>query len=215
MPHHVIQRGNDGQSVFRDDVDRRRYLQILLEVTRAHHLAVHAYVLMDNHVLMLASPSTAEGLSRTMQSIGRRYVGWFNSRHGRSGTLWEGRFRCAVIETDGYLLACMRYVELNPVRAGLVARAGDYAWSSATFHLGQRQDPLVTDHPLFWTLGNTPFERESRYQLMLREPLLRASENSLQRMSSRVLLMRSKIFSRRDPLRHNPMAFRQALMFLR
>lgn len=171
LPHHVTQRGNDGQPIFRDDVDRRRYLEILQDVTRTHHLAVHAYVLMDNHMHMLASPATVEALSRTMQSLGRRYVGWFNARHGRSGTLWEGRFRCAVIETERYLLACMRYIELNPVRIGMVTRAGDYAWSSARFHLGQRQDHVITDHPLFWALGNTPFEREAAWRTLLDQGL--------------------------------------------
>jgi putative transposase len=171
LPHHVIQRGNDRQSIFRDESDRHRYLEILQDVIRTHRLAIHAYVLMDNHVHILASPATAEGLSRTMQSLGRRYVGWFNARHGRSGTLWEGRFRCAVIETERYLLACMRYIELNPVRAGMVVRAGDYPWSSAGFHLGQRQSQLVTDHPLFWALGNTPFEREVAWRSLLDQGL--------------------------------------------
>lgn len=171
LPHHVIQRGNDRQSIFRDDVDRRRYLETLLDAVRTHRLAVHAYVLMDNHVHLLASPASAQDLSRTMQSLGRRYVGWFNARHARSGTLWEGRFRCAVMETERYLLACMRYIELNPVRANMVARAGDYAWSSARFHLGQRQDQLITDHPLFWALGNTPFEREAAWRSLLDQGL--------------------------------------------
>lgn len=171
LPHHVIQRGNDRQPIFRDDVDRRRYLETLLDVTRTNRVAVHAYVLMDDHMHMLATPATAEGLSRAMQSLGRRYVGWFNARHQRSGTLWEGRFRCAVIETERYLLACMCFIELNPVRAGMVARAADYPWSSARFHLGQRQDPTVTDHPLFWALGNTPFEREAAWRSVLDQGL--------------------------------------------
>lgn len=172
LPHHVIQRGNDRKAIFRDDVDRRRYLEILLDAAHTYRVAVHAYVLMDNHVHLLASPETVEGLSRTMQSLGRRYVGWFNARHGRSGTLWEGRFRCAVIETERYLLNCMRYIELNPIRAGLVLQAGEFRWSSAGFHLGQRQDQLVTDHPLFWALGNTPFEREAAWRSMLDQGLL-------------------------------------------
>lgn len=171
LPHLVIQRGNDRQPIFRDDVDRRRYLEILVDVARTNRLAVHAYVLMEDHVQLLASPAGADTLSRTMQSLGRRYVGGFNARHGRRGTLWEGRFRCAVIETERYLLDCMRFVELNPVRAGTVARAGDYAWSSARCHLGQRQDQLLTDHPLFWALGNTPFEREMVWRTMLEQGL--------------------------------------------
>lgn len=184
LPHLVIQRGNDGQPIFRDEVDRRRFLQIMIDVARTHGLAVHAYVLMDDHVQLLASPAATDTLSRTMQSLGRRYVGAFNARHGRRGTLWEGRFRCTVIETERYLLDCMRFVELNPVRAGTVARAGDYAWSSARCHLGQGQDQLLTDHPLFWALGNTPFEREAVWRCMLEQGL---PEHEVARLSESAL----------------------------
>lgn len=167
LPHFVIQRGNDRQAIFRDDADRRRYLGALLDVARTHRLAIHAYVLMDDHVQILATPATAEGLGRTIQALGRRYVGWFNLRHGRNGTLWEGRYRCAVIESDRYLLTCMRYIELNPVRTGIVGRAADFPWSSAGHHLGQRPDQLLTDHRLFWALGNTPFERQVAWRCLL------------------------------------------------
>jgi putative transposase len=102
-----------------------------------------------------------------MQSLGRRYVGWFNARHGRSGTLWEGRFRAGAVEGERHLLACMRYIELNPVRAGLVAEAGDWPWSSARDHLGQARSGLITEHEMYWSLGNTPFEREHAYRELL------------------------------------------------
>lgn len=179
LPHHLIQRGNDNQPVFRDDIDRRRYLDVFVDVARTNRLAVHAYALMDNHVHVLGTPATADGLSRTMQSLGRRYVGWFNLRHGRSGTLWEGRFRCAVIETERYLLTCMRYIELGPVRAGMVARAADYRWSSASFHLGERLDELVTDHSLFWALGNTPFERQAAWRALLEQGVTEAESKRI------------------------------------
>ena len=164
--HHLIQRGNNGQAVFLDDEDRRAYLAALRDAASAHAVAIHAYVLMDSHVHLLATPSTPEGLSRMMQALGRRYVGGFNRRHGRSGTLWEGRFRGAVIESERYFLSCMRYIEANPVRSGLVSQAADYPWSSHAHHAGQRSDPLVTDHSLFWSLGNTPFDRQSAYKLL-------------------------------------------------
>ena len=106
-----------------------------------------------------------------MQSLGRRYVGWFNHRHGRSGTLWEGRFRAALIEGERHLLACARYIELNPLRAGMAVDAGAYAWSSCAHHLGRRRDPLVTEHPMYWALGNTPFEREAAYRELLEQGL--------------------------------------------
>jgi len=162
-PHHIIQRGNNRQVIFVDEADRERMLALLDEHARACRVAVHAYVLMDNHLHLLATPETADGLPRLMQSVGRRYVRHFNDRHGRSGTLWEGRYRATVIETERYLLACMAYIDLNPVRAGLAAQARDYPWSSHVHYIGLRQDRLITPHPLWWTLGNTPFAREAAY----------------------------------------------------
>jgi REP-associated tyrosine transposase len=169
--HHLIQRGNNGQAIFLDDEDRRAYLSALRDAAATHTVAIHAYVLMDNHVHLLATPAAAQGLSRMMQALGRRYVSGFNRRHRRSGTLWEGRFRAAVIESERYFLACMRYIETNPVRSGLVSHPADYPWSSHAHHSGQRSDPLVTDHSLFWSLGNTPFDRQSAYKLLSEQPL--------------------------------------------
>ncbi len=154
-----------------DDVDRQHYLRVLGDVAIEHRVSIHAYVLMDNHVHLLVSPSTEQGLSRMMQSLGRRYVGWFNHRHGRTGTLWEGRFRAQVIDADGWLLACLKYIELNPHRAGLASGLLDWAWSSLSHHIGERRDPLITDHPAFWQLGNTPFERDINYRRWLEEGL--------------------------------------------
>lgn len=171
QPHHIIQRGNNRQSIFVDDKDRQHFLDILRECALTHQLAIHAYVLMDNHVHLLATPQQTDGLSRMMQSLGRRYVGWFNQRHGRSGTLWEGRFRAALIEGERHLLACARYIELNPLRAGMLVEAGSFAWSSCAHHLGRRRDPLVTEHPMYWALGNTPFEREAAYRELLEQGL--------------------------------------------
>lgn len=166
-PHHIIQRGNNRAPIFEDSDDRLRYKALLGDAAGQCSVAIHAYVLMDNHVHLLATPASAEGLSRMMQMLGRNYVGWFNRKHGRSGTLWEGRFRSSLVETDRYLLACMRYIELNPVRAGLCGEAAAFPWSSARHHLGQGNDPLVTDHALYWSLGNTPFEREAAYRALL------------------------------------------------
>ena len=168
--HHLIQRGLNRQPIVADDVDRERLLAELRECAALHRVAVHAYVLMDNHLHLLATPATNEGLSRMMQSLGRRYVAAFNKRHQRSGTLWDGRFRAAPLEAAGHLLACMRFIELNPQRSGLaLAAPEDYAWSSAAHHLGRRRDPLVFDHALFWAMGNTPFEREAAYRAWLEQ----------------------------------------------
>jgi putative transposase len=169
LPHHLIQRGNNRQPIFVDEVDCLRYLDDLGELAQAHALVIHAYVLMPNHVHLLATPSASDTLARVMQALGRRYVRWFNDRHGRTGTLWEGRYRSTVIDSDRYLLACMRYIELNPVRAGLVDDAGAYRWSSHRHQLGLRADPLVTEHAVYWALGNTPFERQAAYRRLFEQ----------------------------------------------
>ena len=168
-PHHVIHRGNNRQRVFVDDVDRRQYLAWLGDACREAGVAIHAYVLMDNHVHLLATPERDDALSRAMQAVGRRYVRWFNRRHGRSGTLWEGRFRSSLVEADLYLLACQRYIESNPVRAGLVETVADWPWSSHRHHVGLAVDPLVRTHPTVWGLGNTPFDRESAYRRLFED----------------------------------------------
>ena len=173
-PHHLIQRGNNRAAIFLDDEDRARYLGLLRAAATAAGVALHAYVLMTNHVHLLATPAAGDALSRMMQALGRNYVGWFNHRHGRSGTLWEGRFRSGLVEGDAHLLGCMRYIELNPVRAGIVRAPADYRWSSARHHLGLGADPLLTDHALFWSLGNTPFEREAAWREFLGQPVAAA-----------------------------------------
>ena len=167
-PHHIVQRGNNRQAIFGDEADYQRLLDELKAQAAAHQVAVHAYVLMTNHLHLLVTPETADGVPLMMQGLGRAYVRYFNRRHDRSGTLWEGRYRSTVIEAERYLLACMTYIELNPVRAGMVAAPADYPWSSYAHHAGLRADPLLKPHPLYWAMGNTPFAREHAYaQLVL------------------------------------------------
>jgi len=163
FPHHVIQRGNDRRAIFGDDADRERYLANLKEIAGAAGLAVHAYVLMPNHVHLVVTPQAAGDVGRVVQALARRYVRSYNDRHARAGALFEGRYRSTVIEAERYLLACMRYVELNPVRAALVGQPADFRWSSHRYHVGRAVDPLITDHPVYWALGNTPFERQAAY----------------------------------------------------
>ena len=163
-PHHVIQRGNNRQPIFLSDDDRLHFLQLLAEYAEKFKVAVHAYVLMDNHIHLLATPASDDGLPQMMQALGRRYVRYFNDRHTRTGTLWEGRYRSTLIQTERYLLACMVYIDLNPVRAGIVAAAADFAWSSHRHYAGAAVDPLVSPHAQWWALGNTPYEREARYR---------------------------------------------------
>ncbi len=162
-PHHVIQRGNNRQAIFSTPADYRLLLNLLDENTKKFDVAVHAYVLMSNHFHLLATPETQDGLPQMMQAVGRRYVRYFNDAQGRTGTLWEGRYKSTLIQTDRYLMACMAYIDLNPVRGGLVAQARDYPWSSHGHYIGQQADRLITPHALYWELGNTPFAREAAY----------------------------------------------------
>lgn len=178
-PHHIIQRGNNRQPIVRDDADRLHLLALVAEHARRFQVAVHAYVLMDNHFHLLATPETAAGLSQLMQAVGRSYVRYFNHRHGRSGTLWEGRYRSTVVETDRYLLACMVYIDLNPVRAGMVTEPAEYPWSSHRHAVGQVVDKLVSPHALLWSLGNTPFAREAAYRELVQVGLARGEPEAL------------------------------------
>ena len=162
-PHHVIQRGNNRQAIFAKTADYQRLLDLLDDNARQFEVAIHAYVLMSNHFHLLVTPQSSDGLPQMMQAVGRRYVRYFNDSQQRSGTLWEGRYRSTLIQTDRYLLACMAYIDLNPVRAGLVAQAADYPWTSHGHYIGRQMDKLVTPHPLVWALGNTPFAREAAY----------------------------------------------------
>ncbi|MCA1324068.1 transposase [Herbaspirillum sp. alder98] len=179
QPHHIIQRGHDGLTIFRDADDYLHFLAWLKEAARQFKVAIHAYVLMPDHLHLLATPVDDQGLARMMQWIGRHYVPYFNQKVGRSGTLWQGRYRATVVDPELHLLAVCHYIELNPVRSGLVASPADYPWSSAMHHIGAKQDGLVTDHPRYWDIGNTPFDREIAYRQSLEEGLSQAHIDSI------------------------------------
>jgi putative transposase len=197
QPHHVGLQGHNGATVFLDDQDRSAFLAMLGEAARAHGVALHAYVLLDDAVQWLATPAEAPALSRLVQSIGRRYVAAFNRRHGRRGTLWEGRFRSGLIEAESALIDATVLIERLPLTAGLASHARDWAWSSAAHHLGHRRDPLVTEHPVYWKLGNTPFERELAHANLLALGLPPARERDL-----RSALRRGQVVGRADFLAH-------------
>lgn len=178
-PHHIIQRGNNRQPIFASTEDHQKLLGLLEEFSKKFGVAIHSYVLMSNHFHLLATPDSAEGVPRMMQALGRSYVRYFNTRHARTGTLWEGRYRSTLIQADRYLLACMVYIDLNPVRAGMVADPADYPWSSHLFYVGRRSDKLVTPHPLFWELGNTPFARDAAYAELVGSGISSEKERAL------------------------------------
>ncbi|HET9821771.1 MAG TPA: transposase [Burkholderiaceae bacterium] len=161
-------RGHDGQPIAADDADRLSLLAALREAALAERVSVHAYALLDSELHALATPPEAAALSRWLQGFGRRYVAAFNRRHARQGTLWAGRFHASVVD-PAWLLDAIVHVERLPVQAQLVDTAGAWAWSSAAAHVGQRRDALLSDHPAYWQLGNTPFERELAHAHRLTE----------------------------------------------
>ena len=171
QPHHLIQRGNDNLAIFRDDEDCRQFLGWLKDSAKFYRVAIHAYVLLPDQLQLLATPVDEDGLALMMQKVGRLYVPWFNAKHGRSGTLFGGRFRTSVIDPAQYFLACMRYIELHPLRMQQAQTAQDYPWSSYAHHAGIRADALITDHAKYWELGNTPFQREAAYLQLAQQGL--------------------------------------------
>lgn len=164
IPVHHIQRGNNRCPVFVDDRDRHLYRSLLREGSERYGCSVHAYVLMTNHIHLLLTPARSDSVAKLTQWLGRKYVRRFNDRHERTGTLWEGRFRSSVIDSARYFLACSRYIDLNPVRAGLVSSPVQYRWSSHA-RLGHgHADVLVSEHPEYERLGSTPPERQKEYR---------------------------------------------------
>ena len=180
LPLHVTQRGVDRRDVFRDDLDRHGYLNALEVCSVRQRVSVHAYALMSNHIHLLVSATGAGAVSRMMQAVLAAYVPRFNARWERTGPLWEGRFRSCVVDTDRYLLNCMAYIELNPVRAGMVERAGDHVWSSARHHLGEWTDPRLGSHPLFLGLGADVGARAAAWRGILDSVLEPAVSRDLQ-----------------------------------
>ena len=178
QPHHIIQRGNNRQALFTDERDFRFLLKLLMD-TQHHGLEIHAYVLMTNHFHLLATPATAESLPKAMQMVGRNYVRYFNDTHSRTGTLWEGRYKGTIIESERYLLTCMAYIDLNPVRAGIVAKPEQYPWSSYAHNAGLKVDVLIQEHPLYWSLGNTPFAREAAYRDIIEGGIVKTDAQQL------------------------------------
>lgn len=166
--HHVMHRGNNRQAIVLDDTDRDTLLNLLWARAEQLKVAVHAYVLLQDHFQLLCTPSTADGVPRLMQGVGRDYVRHFNRRHGRTGTLWEGRYRSTLIQADRYFLPCMVFIDLDPVREGLSVDALSYSWSSHRHYAGQAPDRHVTPHAAYWALGNTPFAREAAYAELVR-----------------------------------------------
>ena len=171
LPLHVIQRGNDRAPIFGGRDDLKFFRECLRRASREYGVAVHAYVLMTNHLHLLATPRQAMSMPKMMQSIGRIYVHYFNGTYRRTGTLWEGRYKAAIVDDERYLLTCMRYIEANPVRAHMVASPAEYVWSSFRANACGAADDLVEPHPIFRQLGDSPEGRHAAYRALFRSSI--------------------------------------------
>ena len=171
IPQHIVQRGNNRLPCFLDDGDRLRYLHLLSESLARTQCALHAYVLMDNHVHLLVTPQNAGDVGRLMQRLGTRYVCLFNARHGRTGSLWEGRYKACLVDSEDYVLRCHRYIELNPVRARLTDDPATYRWSSCPAYLGERPASDICPHPVWQGLAGSQPERQQVWRRILDEAM--------------------------------------------
>ncbi len=168
VPQHIIQRGNDRKPCFFAEGDYRRYLDYLAEAAERFACQVHAYVLMTNHVHLLVTPQRRHGITHMMQRLGQRYVRAINAAYNRSGTLWEGRYKASLVDSENYLLTCMRYIELNPVRAAMVEHPAEYRWSSYRANAQGDTDGLVVPHALYQRLGDSAAGRCKAYRSLFK-----------------------------------------------
>jgi len=199
-PQHIIHRGNNRAAIFARVADYRFFRECLRSACERYECSVHAYALMTNHVHVLVTPHRASSVAEMMQSIGRRYVRYFNDVHERTGTLWEGRYRATLIETDRYLFACYRYVELNAVRAGIVREPRAYAWSSHAFNAYGSNDPVVIPHERYVALGEDPEARQAAYRALFSLPLDDATIDDIRAATNKGWVLGTRTF--RDSVAH-------------
>lgn len=173
IPQHIIQRGTNRQACFASPEDFSAYAHWLVEYSQKYTVSIHAWVFMTNHVHLLVTPTSEGGVSKMMQSLGRHYVRYFNDTYRRTGTLWEGRFKSCVVDAENYLLICQRYIELNPVRAGMVESPEDYAWSSYSSNGLGRAAKLWTPHDAYLCLGTSPKKERNDTEACLKPILIK------------------------------------------
>ena len=198
QPQHVIQRGNNRQAIFRADEDYRFYLEKLAEAANKHQCDIHAYVLMTNHIHLLVTPHTENGIGKMMQMVGRYYVQYFNYSYQRTGTLWEGRYKATLIDSEQYLLICMRYIELNPVRAkNMVDHPAKYPWSSYAYNALGKEDLLVTPHIEYRRLDKKAQDRQSAYRQLFRARIPEMTLEALRESTNKSWVIGSERFKAR------------------
>lgn len=182
---HIIQRGNNREPIFAADDDYPFYLECLQDAAKRNELLIHAYVLMTNHVHLLVTPKAENSIPKTLQSVGRRYVQYFNYTYERTGTLWEGRYKATVIDSDRYLLTCMRYIELNPVRADMVKHPREYPWSSYAANADGVENKLLTPHRLYRQLDAHAAARRSAYRQLFRAAISRVDLEAIRESTNK------------------------------
>lgn len=181
VPTHIVQRGHSKEPVFFENDDYLAYLGWLAEAADRYGCAIHAYALMTNHIHILATPETKQSISQMMQYIGRHYVPYINYTYGTSGSIWEGRYKSSLIHDEQYLLTCMRYIELNPVRADMVNTPSMYRWSSYRCNAQGKADIVVTQHPLYKSLGKNSTERMQAYKDLFKAHIDQVEHDKIQK----------------------------------
>jgi REP-associated tyrosine transposase len=194
QPQHVIIRGNNRDPIFFEDVDYQFYLEKLKQACEKHECDLHAYVLMTNHVHLLITPHTEQGLGKVMQMIGRYYVQYFNYSYQRTGTLWEGRYKATLIDSENYLLTCYRYIELNPVRAEMVEHPSGYPWSSYRFNALGQDDELITPHEEYLKLAETEDARQQDYRSLFKNHLNGKTLSEIRQATNKAWVLGSSHF---------------------
>jgi putative transposase len=197
QPQHVIVRGNNRSEIFCADEDYRFYLEKLKLACDKHGCDLHAYVLMTNHVHLLITPREEDGIGKALQMLGRYYVQYFNYTYQRTGTLWEGRYKATLIDSETYLLTCMRYIELNPVRADMVSHPSEYPWSSYRYNALGQPNPLVTPHLQYRRLGKTDEERQAAYRQLFRHHIPEASLAEIREATNKAWVLGNDRFKQR------------------
>lgn len=197
-PVHLIQRGNNRGACFLSRGDARKYLVLLDEARKEQGVEIHAFVLMTNHVHLLATPRREpESISEMMKVLGQRYAQYFNRRHERTGGLFEGRYRSCLVAEERYLFACYRYIELNPVRAGMVRGPGDYFWSSYRANALGQANSLITPHAVYDALAATPPQRQAHYRDLFRRELPATLVDEIRQQTRRGRPFGSEAYQRR------------------
>lgn len=205
-PLHILQRGHNKQACFGDDRDYLLYLSLLRESTALYPCSVHAFVLMTNHVHLLVTPADPRHVSRAMKRLNERYAIHFNKKYRRTGSVWEGRFKSSIVDSDAYLLCCQRYIELNPVRAGMTAHPGDYAWSSYRANAWGERCDAVTPHGIYASLGGTDDGRRVAYRQFVAAGCSSAELASIRTAATSSTALASEAFLRTlpEPFRRVP-----------